>query len=832
MSLSVRNGLAAHAIVLGMGYDGLGWWVSSLTSNGTVWRHLVSDVTFVIPHIVPNALTSRAGTSEIATDRRSISARVALLKYLRTFETQAIETFASVKTMGVGSLYDRVCSPNEDEWSKISLSKATEMIFPKSELNSLTVFALHRHLMRLPKYFHADPVAHIITQMFRVRPLSHVREIAAVDEMRTTASAAIDNFVSKARPIMAENRRRARELRDQPPSSEMSNHEFWNKDDLLIMGFLLHALRIKRGTQTDPYLVSLTFLIRKLRPTASAMDDGQLHAILVDLGIIPPWQDVRTRTPDAELDLQPEHTSPKVKRQDAVVAKGLEARSNQRIQTAPLGLEDFYQTDMVDSLRHDFGDMPVYVIDDAEAEELDDGISIERIPSEPTSDWVHVHIADPTAVLPPSHVFAHEARKKLQSQYYLHRSWPMLPRSLTSGWLGLGTGAGNGTPERVMTFSFKVNEAGEIVDYAVRPGLVRNLHILSYDGVDLAMGIHPPRHLYPFGGEPPLPTKAKLTHEHLDNLQALEAVKKRLLVQRLTVPSFNTHIAKSELSISPKGLDDSPALHLQRTTFHGFPKLTYMVPSHELMTKGSRAVIAELMKCASRVASRFCRDRGIPAIRRTGQPVFIASENALSKLLSMRDDHGLVNALEVLRYGASMPVSEYALEPKMHWSLGVPEGEGYCWVTSPLRRYLDLTLHWQIKHALINPTAPPFLSEQHLRLLCRDQTAGTQSSSWHHKSHSRFWSMLFVQRWRDGYIPRDPERPDPLDSLVATCTRAPKWDAIEGHFSCAAQLDTLGIIASLRGAEKVKHLVPGQSLRVKFHDVRLGMAPMLEVAPE
>lgn len=44
-------------------------------------------------------------------------------------------------------------------------------------------------------------------------------------------------------------------------------------------------------------------------------------------------------------------------------------------------------------------DLPIYVIDAVYAEELDDGISIESVPGEPNTDWIHIHVADPTIEL-------------------------------------------------------------------------------------------------------------------------------------------------------------------------------------------------------------------------------------------------------------------------------------------------------------------------------------------------------------------------------------------------------------------------------------------------
>jgi len=104
---------------------------------------------------------------------------------------------------------------------------------------------------------------------------------------------------------------------------------------------------------------------------------------------------------ELNLDLMPDEESQHVKDQNALVKKSLSLWSSSRSRVkvnAPLGSEYFYPCDPAEHLRHDFGNFPVSVVDDAGAEELDDGLSIEPVPNEPSSAWIHVHIVDPTSV--------------------------------------------------------------------------------------------------------------------------------------------------------------------------------------------------------------------------------------------------------------------------------------------------------------------------------------------------------------------------------------------------------------------------------------------------
>ena len=136
-----------------------------------------------------------------------------------------------------------------------------------------------------------------------------------------------------------------------------------------------------------------------------------------------------------------------------VTGQGYHRRVAVAASTSCLGPDDFYPTDLPESIRHDFGQLPVYTIDDNGAQELEDDNSIEH----PSSFWVHVHVADPTAILPPTYSIARRARDSVYTIYFNHGSRSMLPESLVKDEIGLGNALGTGQAENVMTFSAKVD---------------------------------------------------------------------------------------------------------------------------------------------------------------------------------------------------------------------------------------------------------------------------------------------------------------------------------------------------------------------------------------
>ena len=150
----------------------------------------------------------------------------------------------------------------------------------------------------------------------------------------------------------------------------------------------------------------------------------------------------------------------------------------------------------------------VYVIDAVDTEELD-----EPVQSETDTAWVHIHIADPTSVLPPTHVFAPQAREQ----------WSLRISVIERGHCPLNLSCEICLVALVpqlrqvslsLSFSYKVDSTPDIVDYKVRAGIVRKVIHTTYEAVDRALGLPPVFSRYPFGGGPPLHTEPVGLDEH------------------------------------------------------------------------------------------------------------------------------------------------------------------------------------------------------------------------------------------------------------------------------------------------------------------------------
>ena len=111
-------------------------------------------------------------------------------------------------------------------------------------------------------------------------------------------------------------------------------------------------------------------------------------------------------------------------------------------------------------IRHDFGGLPVYTIDDESAHELDDGISVEETDR---GIWLHIHIANPSAFLSPQSHIAQLARLRQTSMYLPDRMHPMLPVGDENFSARGFSKDSKVTP--TMTFSARLSSDGNIADY-------------------------------------------------------------------------------------------------------------------------------------------------------------------------------------------------------------------------------------------------------------------------------------------------------------------------------------------------------------------------------
>jgi hypothetical protein len=134
-------------------------------------------------------------------------------------------------------------------------------------------------------------------------------------------------------------------------------------------------------------------------------------------------------------------------------------------------------TDQEDQDRFDFGNMNAYAIDDPSASEIDDAVSID-------GDWVHVHVADPTAWVRPDSRLGSRVLQLVSNLYLAERTFSIMPSALVDRVSLLQSDSDSKSFRRTLTISCKLGQDGSIHEYRIRPSIIRSIHQLQYDTVD------------------------------------------------------------------------------------------------------------------------------------------------------------------------------------------------------------------------------------------------------------------------------------------------------------------------------------------------------------
>ena len=351
------------------------------------------------------------------------------------------------------------------------------------------------------------------------------------------------------------------------------------------------------------------------------------------------------------------------------------------------GLED----GMAD-LRRDLGDTAVYCIDRRGSSDVEDGVSIERVPGPVESYWLHTHIAHPTAFIDPSHPIAVRARRQIVSMYLPEGVYPMLPGDWVDRRLRLAPGG------LVLTFSVRVDADGAILEERIAPGRLRKVIHVDPNSLNkhVAVGTNwlarDDKLKILVGAERPwiegldLRNFEELEPQQQDDLRQLLSLCKML--QRRRAPPEKTNYSYLMRNIHVFRGDEA-AMEMDRRDgdrglfWAGDPGIRLATWRWESLGPGAMGVerahqlLAELMVVASQTAARFCHARGIPA------PFRGSVGRNLESTEQTPENHRFL--------------SSYSAEAVRHDTMNV---DMYVRTTSPLRRFSDMITHWQIDAAL------------------------------------------------------------------------------------------------------------------------------------
>ncbi len=300
----------------------------------------------------------------------------------------------------------------------------------------------------------------------------------------------------------------------------------------------------------------------------------------------------------------------------------------------------FKQTNNTNSVVKDLTNLKTFSIDDSQTFEIDDAISLEK-KSNQHKLWIH--IASPTSYFEFQSAIDKKARKLISSVYLATNTYYMLPDILINDVFSLSE------KERRASISLGVifNEDGSIISTEIVQSIIKVDFRLNYTEADELIDYAPKE-------EEDLSIISEI-------LQSRKCWRKN---------SGATEILESFGKIIVE--DNKPTLKI-------------IDPSL------SRQLISEAMILFGNLISNFTKVNKIPVPYRVQQRIDSVSKDNIQD----SDNNVLYNF--VLK--KTMGKSYYSINPMPHSSLGLIS---YLHATSPIRRYADLIVNYQLNRYLNN----------------------------------------------------------------------------------------------------------------------------------
>lgn len=325
--------------------------------------------------------------------------------------------------------------------------------------------------------------------------------------------------------------------------------------------------------------------------------------------------------------------------------------------------------------RRDLRTLRTITIDGEDAKDLDDAISIERIPAK--GYRLYVHIADVSHYVKDQSELDVEARQRGTSVYLSDRVIPMLPPRLSNGLCSLNPHVAR----LALTAEIMVGYDGQKIDGEIYESIIQSDMRASYKGVYAA--------LY-----------EKKSMEDYDRilpmLETMRELKEILTSARKRRGSINFDLPETRVELDQEGK----------------PLSVYAYPINE-----ANGIIEEFMiMCNEFVASQFDKMKYPFVYRVHEEPDSLKIREFLhvAKMFGARTVKGKHDSamLQALMEDISGKEYEPALSQLLLRSLAKAKyspmnlghfglaSQGYCHFTSPIRRYPDLYIHRIIKNYL------------------------------------------------------------------------------------------------------------------------------------
>ncbi len=328
--------------------------------------------------------------------------------------------------------------------------------------------------------------------------------------------------------------------------------------------------------------------------------------------------------------------------------------------------------------RLDLRDMRIFTIDGADAKDLDDAISVEKLQN--GNYRLGVHIADVSHYVKEKSPIDKEAYQRGTSVYLADRVVPMLPVQLSNGLCSLHGGVDRLTLSCLM----EIDGAGKVVDYEIKESVICSCARMTYDDVTAILEEEPPELMERYRDLIPDFRLAKELAELL----------KKARVRRGSV-DFTIPEAKVILNEENRCVD----IRVRKETVSNRMIEQFMLLANETVAEhlfwNQKPAVYRVHENPSRAKmvdlSKFLYGFGINF--KVGENVHPKQLQQVMEVVKETPAEQVISTVMV----RSMMKAEYSHENKGHFALA---SKYYCHFTSPIRRYPDLVVHRVLKMML------------------------------------------------------------------------------------------------------------------------------------
>jgi len=335
--------------------------------------------------------------------------------------------------------------------------------------------------------------------------------------------------------------------------------------------------------------------------------------------------------------------------------------------------------------REDLTHLPALTIDDEWTSEVDDGLTLEVLED---GYRVGIHIADASTFVHPGSPLDEEALERGTTIYLPERKIRMVPDVLGDDLCSLIAGQDR------LAFSFLVEFDSNL---QIRQQRFANTRIrvarrYTYQEADAEID------------QPPLSTLYQLA-------LALRTQRQQAGAVTLPFPRVNIRV-----EMDPEG---KPDIRITR----------------DQSEAPSQVLVSEMMILANSMAGQYFAQHEIPALFRSQpepeKPIPPDVDTAPESLHKLR---------RLLKKG------EVGMQPARHSGLGI---DAYSQATSPIRRYVDLIAHRQLKAHLA--TGQPHYNAEELETIAQRLEQTTSQAEQLERERKQYWTLRYLEerRWAE-----------------------------------------------------------------------------------